>query len=480
MISTIPKLAARLPIRRKTLEQAGAAIADRALLGLAAFFTGVILGRAGSKAEFGAYMLGMTVVYLAVALQESLISAPYTVNCRDESIGQKQFLGGAFCHLLLLAGLLSGAMAVAAALAAVFHFGSVTTFITLALIVPCILVREFARRIDYADLKPHSAVLLSAGVAVLQLGMALALWMAGWLNAVTCLGVVGLASLGGAITWYLGSRHRMEFDRRAARDAFVLNWPIARWTFATQISEIVRVQIFPWMVALMVGTAMAGLYAACVAVAALASPLLIALSNIMVPQIVREEEQGGVGAVQLYVRRATIWMVLCMGAYAGFLCAVSGNIVPWLYGPEFTGAGPTLVVLAVSQVFLGLSVPSARALMVLRRPNQVFWAQLISFALTIVLSAPMIVWLGALGAAYAFSIGAVVKFIATYWWYHRLVRNRLQLTHVAAPAADEGEGEPRRTCDVRAGRASAAPHRFDAELALQAEVALGAAGEAPS
>ena len=217
MISAIPKLAAGLPIRRKTLEQAGDAIADRASLGLAALLTGVILGRAGSKAEFGAYMLGMTLVFLAIALQESLISAPYTVNCRDKSIGHKRFLGGSFMHLLLLAALLSGAMAIAAALAAAFHFGSVATFITLALIMPCILVREFARRIDYAELKPRSAVLLSAGVAVLQLAMALVLWMAGWLNAVTCLGVVGLASLGGAITWYLGSRQRMEFDSHAAQ-----------------------------------------------------------------------------------------------------------------------------------------------------------------------------------------------------------------------------------------------------------------------
>jgi O-antigen/teichoic acid export membrane protein len=473
-------LAAGLPIRRKTLEQAGAAIADRVLLGLAAFLTGVMLGRAGSKAEFGAYMLGMTLVSLAVALQESLISAPYTVNCRDPSISPKRFLGGAFCHLLLLAGLITGVMVIAALLAAALNFGSLATFVTLALIVPCILVREFARRINYAELKPRSAVLLSGGVAVLQLGLALVLWMAGWLNSDTCLGVIGLASLGGAITWYLGSRHEMEFDRPAVRDAFVLNWPIARWIFATQISEILRVQIFPWLVALLADTATAGLYGACMAVAALASPLLIALSNIMVPQIVREEEQGGVEAVQLYVRRATIWMVLCMGAYAALLCTVSGAIVPWLYGPEFTGTGHTLVVLAISQVFLGLGVPSARALMALRRPDKVFWAQLISFAITLALSVPLIAWLGAVGAAYAFAVGAAVKLVATSWAYNGVVRSRRQLAGVAAHAAGKGQEEPRRERDVWAGRPAAGAHRFDAELARKAEAVLGAAGEAPA
>jgi O-antigen/teichoic acid export membrane protein len=315
---------------------------------------------------------------------------------------------------------------------------------------------------------------------MLQLGLALVLWTAGWLNADTCLGVIGLASLGGAITWYLGSRHEMEFDRPAMRAAFVLNWPIARWIFATQISEIVRVQIFPWLVALLADTATAGLYAACMAVAALASPLLIALSNIMVPQIVREEELGGVEAVQLYVRRATIWMVPCMGAYAALLCAVSGAIVPWLYGPEFNGTGHTLVVLAISQVFLGLGVPSARALMALRRADHVFWAQLLSFAMTIVLSVPLIVWLGAVGAAYAFAVGAAVKLVATYWSYNGLVRTRLQQTGVASPAAGEDQEEPRRERDVWTGRAAAGARRFDADPARKTEAVLGAAGEAPA
>ena len=92
----------------------------------------------------------------------------------------------------------------------------------------------------------------------------------------------------------------------------------------------------------------------------------------------------------------------------------------------------------------------------------------------------MIVWLGAVGAAYAFSIGAVVKAVSTYWWYHSLVRKRLHLADVAALGAGEGEAEPQREREVWAGRASGAAHRFDSERARKAEAMLGAAGEAPA
>ncbi|HYO25035.1 MAG TPA: polysaccharide biosynthesis C-terminal domain-containing protein, partial [Lacipirellulaceae bacterium] len=380
--------------------------------------------------------LGMSLVFLAVALQESLISAPYTVNCRDAAIGARRFLGGAFLNLVMLALGAAAALLGSAALAGVMGWGSGGMFAVLAAVTPCILVREFARRIDYADLQPRSAVLLSAGVAALQLSLTVGLWWAGLLNVVSCLAVLGVASLGGGVSWFFAARRRMEFDPRAGRDTFAANWPLARWIFATQVSEIVRVQAFPWLIAMLLDTGSAGVYAACLAVSALASPLLIALSNIMVPQIVHVEEQGGAAAVSVYVRRATSWILLCLGAYCAVLCGVSAWIVPWFYGATFQGSGHPLVVLALAQLFLGLNVPSARALMVLRRPDQVFWSQLGSFVLTVLVAFPMVRGLGIVGAAYALLLGAIVKCASTYWWYRALVAREL------GGAASAAEGRP--------------------------------------
>ncbi|RPJ80416.1 MAG: hypothetical protein EHM13_12070, partial [Acidobacteria bacterium] len=55
------------------------AVADQAIVSATNFLTGVVIGRACSKEEFGLYMLAFVVITLAAEVQTSLISTPYTI-----------------------------------------------------------------------------------------------------------------------------------------------------------------------------------------------------------------------------------------------------------------------------------------------------------------------------------------------------------------------------------------------------------------
>ena len=415
--------------RRKTIEQTVAAIADRVLLGAATFLTGVLVGRSGTPEEFGAYTLGMTVVFFAIAVQESLLAAPYTVHSRDYAASaQRRYLGSVFSHLLIL----SGGLAIVLLTAAAALYGdsssdASTLLLTLGLAIPAVLIREFARRIDYADLRPRNAVLLSGGVSAFQLALTAILFATDRLHAASAIAVTGVASLAGAIAWLASYRKRMEFDAADVRPAFAKNLVIGRWIFATQMSEMARIQALPWLLAAIIDTAAAGLYAACYAISSLASPVLIAVSNIVVPQIVHQEQEGGVRAVDRFVAQTTAWLTATLAAYSLAMCAMSTFIVQWIYGSGYSNTAHTLIVLSVAQVLLACNLPSARALMVFKRADLAFWSQLASLAPTAILGAILIPGFGPVGAAYALLTGAAVKVATTYWPYRTEVQRRLTI-----------------------------------------------------
>jgi O-antigen/teichoic acid export membrane protein len=413
--------------RRKTIEQTVAAIADRVLLGIATFLTGVLVGRSGTPEEFGAFTLGMTAVFFAIAAQESLLAAPYTVCSRDYSDGdQRRYLGSVFLHLLMLSGGLASLLIATAAVAYAVSLVEVSVLLlTLGLVIPPVLVREFARRIDYADLRPRNAVLLSGGVSLFQLALTFLLFATGRLHPASALAVIGVASLGGAMAWLASYWKRMEFDLADLRPAFASNMVIGRWIFATQMSEMARIQALPWLLAAIIDTAAAGLYAACYAISSLASPVLIAVSNIVVPQIVHQEHEGGVRAVRRFVAQTTAWLTCALAAYSAALCATSAFIVQLVYGADYSNTAHTLIVLSVAQVFLASNLAPARALMVFKRADLAFWSQLASLAPTAILGAIWILWFGPVGAAYALLAGAAVKVVSTYWLYRAEVSRRL-------------------------------------------------------
>jgi len=55
------------------------ALTDQAVASATNFLTGVIIGRACTKEQFGLYMLGFSIVLFVMSLQTSLISTPYMV-----------------------------------------------------------------------------------------------------------------------------------------------------------------------------------------------------------------------------------------------------------------------------------------------------------------------------------------------------------------------------------------------------------------
>src|SRR4051812_6238069 len=93
---------------RPDLRNGALSLFDQALVSGTSFLTSVIIGRLGSKEEFGIFYVALTIVYLARGIQEQLVSAPYVVYChgrRDEA--RALYAGSSLMHCLGLSAVLA-------------------------------------------------------------------------------------------------------------------------------------------------------------------------------------------------------------------------------------------------------------------------------------------------------------------------------------------------------------------------------------
>jgi O-antigen/teichoic acid export membrane protein len=80
---------------------------------------------------------------------------------------------------------------------------------------------------------------------------------------------------------------------------------------------------------------------------------------------------------------------------------------------------------------------------VIKRPDQMLWAQLAGIAVNLALGLPMVYQWGAAGAAYAALLGSAVKGGLGNWWYAAGVRrllndeSRINAPHLEGPHARE-------------------------------------------
>lgn len=409
-------------------KRAAMAIADRGLLGAVTFLTSIILGRWGGPGELGLFAIFFSVVFLALAVQESFTIAPYNLlaAARSDGAARRRYLGGVLIDTLLLSGILSALLLLAAAvLWAVGWSHAAAIALVLVPAAPCILVREFARRVVYADFRPQAAMVISAGVSVLQVALMGCFYAFGRLDAAASFAAMGASSFVGAVAWFYADRATIEFIRQERADWYREHWELGRWLLAGQASEIVRTNMLPWLLALGADEATVGIYAACSFVASLPTPLHVAISNMLVPQMAHLERRSGLMETDRLVRQATGWLTATMMAYAAVVILFSAQLVPWIYGEKFTNTQHPLIVLVLAWAITGATLPAARALLVIKRPDQMLWSQLAGIAVNLALGLPMVYQWGAAGAAYAALFGSAIKGVLGNWWYATGVRRLL-------------------------------------------------------
>lgn len=408
------------------------ALLDQGLVSATNFGTGVIIGRACSKEEFGLYTLGFSIVLFLISLQSSLLTTPYMIYTpRLKEKAHAQYAGSTLVHQFALSALAVIAMAISGMLvsAGVGPGDLSSVFWPLAGTISFIMLRDYARRVCFAHLQPMTALALDSLVLLIQIGGLLLLV---YLDVITVSGtywIIGIACFFAVVFWITFRRKTFEIKIGKAFSDFRRNWLLGKWVLATALVWAATINIYPWLITAFHGTAATGIWAACFGTIAIANPILSGIQNIMGPKIVYcYTDFGGGGLCRFLPKAATVSLIAICPLFVTLLF-FGGFLVNIFYGGQYGGNHLVVLVLAFTIPCSALEFILSRAFFALGRPDLDFWTSLTSLFILISAGLWLVRSLGPLGAAYAMVLTNLASSILKYLALFRFGRLLARETH---------------------------------------------------
>lgn len=408
--------------------KAALTIADQGIVSVANFATSIILGRMCSKEEFGLYLLGFSIVILAVNTQSSLISAAYTVfSPRMKGEEHARYTGSTLIHQITYALIIVAALAIAAG---AMGFGGGPQGLspvlwTLAAVIAMILLKEYARQVCFAGLRTKTVFALDTAVSALQVAGLLLLARFGGLSAQHAYAVIGCCAGAAGLLWLAASRRLFSPRLSAAPAHFRKNWGYGKWIFAYNVAFIASNQIYPWLLLAFHGAEANGIYGACAGVIFLVNPLIIGLGNFLGPKTVHALNQSGPEAMRRVVRIADLFFLAVIGGFAVTMFFAGEWVLTLFYGQKYAGNGAVVIVLGVVQVAWALTVPANFGLNALERPDVAFKSLLLSLVVMVTAGVWLVWAYGPLGVAFGLFAGNVAACAFTRLYFGRQIGIRL-------------------------------------------------------
>lgn len=398
------------PVRRGSLGGAGLKAVQAGLTVLA----GIALARWLGPEAFGAYAFAYAVVTL-LALPAAMGFPQLVVRetARAEQAGQWALLRGlwGWCtrRVLGVAGALAGLLAGIAGLALLAGVGGTRELALLwgAALIPLIALGNLRgaalRGLRHPILGQLPELLLRPGLFLLLL--VAGFWVAGLAPRADLAMALhaGAAALAFATGAWLLARHRpapvagVTAPVTRGSDWWQAAWPLGLlggFHLITQQVDLV-------MLGLLRPDAEAGLYRVAVQAALLVVFGLQAINDVVAPYLARLHGAGEREALQRLVRRAARGMLAAALPVALLFVLAGETVLTLLFGAEYAGAWPALVLIALGQLVSAALGPAGMLLNMTGHERTTLRVMGFAAGLNVVLNAALIPFWGLVGAALA-------------------------------------------------------------------------------
>ena len=383
------------------------AVLDQAVVSGTNFLTVVLVGRACGQEELGYYSLGVTILVLLASLQESLVTAPYTVF-RERLRGWRrdQYAGRVLVQQAVLALLAAAGLALVAG-----AFGGVHDEMAwvVAAVVPMVLLRDFCRKLGFVHGRIGGALALDFAIAAIQLSLLAWLASIGQLTASIAFAVVGIVCGTTALACMVLTRSEFALHRRRVGREVGRHWEFGRWVAAGQMVGVAHGYAVHWLLVLMIGPSATGTFAACLAIALLSNPFYLGMGNLLGPWTARARAEGGRVAVRRVVTTAALLLFAVMGLFCLAVALVGSSMMGLLYGDGYAGHGFALTALTAAFAVTSAGMAADHGLRALGRPRVAFTGSLIGLAVTIASGVLLVPHWGIGGAAFGYLLGSTAS-----------------------------------------------------------------------
>jgi O-antigen/teichoic acid export membrane protein len=395
----------------------GVALSDQLVASATNFLTGVIIGRVCLQEEFGLYMLGFSIVLMAIRVQSALVTSPYIVfNPRLDQKARAEYLGNILVYCLGFSGASVVSLVTVGVLLSAGYGppGLAPVVWALAAAITVILLKELARQVCFAHLRYAAALTLDSVVAVVQLGLLGFAAVTGMLHVGVVFVIIGFACGLAAVSWLLSWRSSIAWIRGGALKNLKRNWIFGRWIVGSSLLFDAATYTYPWILTYFHGVAATGIWAACSGTVGLTYPIINGLVNLLGPEAAHAYAEGGVGGLRRVVARRTVVFTLLLSPFVAVLILFGGWIVPMLYGEKYGGHGLVVAVLALDIWLSPARIALGRALLAMERADLDFATNLVPAMCILVFGVWMTRSFGPLGVASGMLVGSLMGTAVKY------------------------------------------------------------------
>jgi O-antigen/teichoic acid export membrane protein len=402
-----------------------AAFVDQGFYSGTTFCTSVLIGRFAGKDALGLYALAFSVAVLVMCAHETLVTTPYTIFVhRRHATRVPRMAGSVFAMYLALAVAAAvGFLIVGSSLIRLNQQALAVAMLTLAGVAPLMLLRELARKMAYAHLLLRKAILVDAGVCLLQLGAMATLAFTGRLTAVTALMAVGLACGVAGGLWAATIWRSTQLRKRQVGIDMLRHWRLGRWIFAALISFMMQSSLLLWLIAFMLGEGSSGVFAASLTIIALANPLVGAIGIVFTPQASRALHQGGCAELQRVAFARTAQLAALAGLFSLAIALFGQPLLSTVYGPEYARLPWMIILLGATAFLKAVEMIAYNGLFVLERAQINLWINAANLLLLAITAPVLILNFGLTGAAAAMLLIALIGTLLRWCVFVELLRS---------------------------------------------------------
>ena len=388
------------------IERASWTLVDQCVVSGGNFLLNVLLARVLSEQDYGEFALFLGAIFLLRAIDYSLISYPLSVRLCAVSDDERAGLLG---NTVLLAVALSFVLVMVMALGTLV-LEEDNILLPACLCYLCWQAQETSRRFLLADFRYREAV---AGDGVAYVGQVLLIAVLLWIDSITLSSALYMMSATfavGALVHALKLRFAWP-DFTEIRRLALEYLSVGKWSLVSYQLVLVRVQLFPWLLAAVAGTAAAASLQAGLNIANMMNPIIFGIGN-AIPQIAAHAHRssGVLGAS----RAAYGYVLFGLGPILA-ICAAGVLIPDLLLRTVYGSSSPYLAVaiglqlLAVAGVLDYIAEMISKTLLGVQSGRLAFLVNIVATVAALVLALALIGPLGVFGACLALLIANLVR-----------------------------------------------------------------------
>lgn len=418
----------------RTAANASLTLVDQALMSLTSFVVTVLVGRAGSKEEFGYFVLGITLGWLVLGIPNALIWVQYATKAPRQTSPRRlaALQGGSTSLLFGMAVVIAGIpMLIGGFIVAIESwipsFVSpqwITTYsLPIAVLFFSMMIREHVRRLAIADFKGWMLLQIDIFGCLTQLVVVAVLLQTGKLTVVTGFYAVATGGIVCAIRLAVVSK-TYHFCRREILVLANQSWRFGKWLLAIAVIYLASDMSMRGLLTGFHGATELGTFSAAAVIGNIVNPLVLAATMFSRSLAAKIFAASGVDGLLRFVIVGTIGIAIFV------VLAVAGMsmIGPWFLQAIFNADYADRAV--ITSVSLGLCVqaliiPVEGSQMVMEEGRKLFNVSVTHLTLSIAVGIPLIWLLGASGVGITMALRTIAVLTIQLTIFRKSIANRL-------------------------------------------------------